>query len=279
MVLLLVCLLMACSSYKKGYTPERRYAPAQLQQDATALWQTLKQCHPSLYWYTPPDSLDPAFNNMIASITDSLTELQFRMRLSQAVAMIRCGHTSVRSSKAAARYHSKRMKPFFPLQVKTWNGDSMVVLANAYRNDSILIRGTSIQTINGRTVKEIIDTMCRFISADGIHNNFKYQLISNNFPAFYKSIIGLDSGYQLAVTTIDGKQQVVSIKNFDPFYEDSLRKATKDQPGITPSPTHTRPRIRGLEGDRKLIIDTSHSLAIMELNTFSQLSICELAVC
>ena len=268
-VLLLVCLLMACSSSKKRYTPERNYAPAQLRQDATVLWQTLQQCHPSLYWYTPPDSLDPAFNNMIASITDSLTELQFRMRLSQAVAMIRCGHTSVRSSKAAARYRPKRMKPFFPLQVKTWNGDSMIVLANAYRNDSILIRGTSIQTINGRTVKEIIDTMCRFISADGIHNNFKYQLISNNFPAFYKSIIGLDSSYQLAVTTIDGKQQVVSVKNFDPFYEDSIKKAIKNQPGITPSPTPNRPRIRGLQADRKLIIDTSRSLAIMELNTFS----------
>jgi hypothetical protein len=263
-----ICLLTACGSAKNTYKPEHRYAPFQLQEDASTLWQTFRQCHPSLYWFTPRDTLDPAFEKMIASLTDSLTELQFRLKLSETVALIRCGHTSVRNSKAAARYRPKHIAPFFPLQVKTWNGDSMIILANAFRNDSILIRGTSIHAINGKPVKEIIDTMCRFISADGLHNNFKYQLISNNFPAFYKSIIGLGNVYQLAVTTIDGKQQNVSIKNFDPVYEDSLRKAAlKTHPGGMP-PVPVRMR-GGLQQDRKLTIDTARSLAIMELNTFS----------
>lgn len=262
-------LLTACSSSKNVYTPQRLYAPSQLQEDATVLWQTFQRCHPSLYWYTSKDSLDPAFEKLISSLTDSLTEQQFRMRLAEAVAMIRCGHTSIRTSKAAANYRQKHPEPFFPLQAKTWRNDSLVVLANAFRNDSLLMRGTTIQRINGKPINEIIDTMCRFISADGLHNNFKYQLISNSFPGFYKAVIGLSDVYQLDITTMEGKQETVSIKNYDPEYEDSVRKSKQQPPGPVPN-QHRRSRPKSsLQDDRKLTIDSARSLAIMELNTFS----------
>ncbi|MES2648458.1 MAG: S41 family peptidase [Bacteroidota bacterium] len=265
-------LLAGCANTKASYYPEKKYAPEQLQEDARILWKTLQQCHPSLYWYTPQQSLDSTFNLMIASLQDSLTELQFRTRLSYTVAKIHCGHTSIRNSKAANNYRDKSLKPFFPLQVKTWNGDSMIVLANAYRRDSLLVRGSSIQTINGLPVKKVIDSICQFISADGWHNNFKYQLISNNFPGWYKAIFGLSEQYELEFTTADGKPQKVAIKNFDLVYEDSVRKALAKTPGLHPSPPPIRsgaPR-RRLEDDRKLTIDTGRSLAIMELNTFSK---------
>ena len=269
-LLILLCIwsVAGCAGSAKNYNPNKKFAPAQLQEDAGILWQTFQQCHPSLYWFTPKDSLDPVFEKMIASLNDSLTELQFRTRISPVVALIRCGHTSVRASKAAMRFRDKMKKPFFPLQVKTWNGDSMIVLANAFRKDSILVRGTSIQTINGKTVKTIVDSMCHFISADGLHNNFKYQLISNNFPAWYKTIFGLSNEYELQVTTQNGIQQTVSIKNFDPVREDSARLAQKQKQGRL-IPTRPPGKIHRLDEDRKLTIDTARSLAIMELNTFS----------
>lgn len=271
LMVILTCLFAGCAGPEKSFYPDKKYSPAQLQEDAGVLWQTFQQCHPSLYWYTPKDSLDHTFEIMISSLTDSLTEMQFRSRLAEAVAMIRCGHTSVRSSKAANRYRDKSKKPFFPLQVKTWSGDSMIVLANAFRKDSILVRGTSIQTINGKPVKEIVDTICRFISADGLHNSFKHQLISNNFPAWYRAIIGLSNQYELAVTTPNGVHKTIVIKNFDPVFEDSLRLVqNKEQPlQIVPAKQNPKIKHKRIEEDRKLTIDTSRSLAIMELNTFS----------
>lgn len=264
----------ACIPGKKLYTPERKYSPEQLKEDASVLWKTFQQCHPSLYWYTPKDSLDPAFEGLIGSLEDSLTELEFRNRLSETIALIHCGHTSVRSSKAAMHYKDKNRSPFFPLHVKTWDGDSMIILANAFRNDSVLVRGTSIQRINGRPVREIVDAMSRYISADGLHNSFKYQLISSNFPAWYKSIVGLSDNYQLSITTLNGERKTISIKNYDPVYQDSIRKAgnkTLQDQKPTP-PRRIQPRWvtnSRLEDLRKFTIDTARSLGVMELGTFS----------
>lgn len=264
LALLLIVFLLSCAGGKKAYDPQTKFSPAQLQEDAAVLWQTFSQCHPSLYWFNPKEIIDPAFENLPSLLQDSLTEAQFRNVLAREVALIRCGHTSIRPSKRAARYRENTRRPFFPLQVKTWRSDSMIILSNLFRNDSILVRGTSIQTINGLPVGVITDSICRFISADGLHNNFRYQLISNNFPAWYKSIFGLSDTYTLAVTRLNGKKDTVVIKNFDPRHEDSL---TGRRNAMIVSRPSQKPR--RLEEERRLVIDTARNLAIMELNTFS----------
>lgn len=263
--LCLVLLLSGCAASHNVYNPEKKFSPAALRADAAILWQTFQQCHPSLYWYTSKDSVDNAFAQLSASLTDSLTEPQFRMRLAKTVAVIRCGHTSIRASKPAAGYRDKRMALTFPLQIKTWEADSMVVLSNAFRGDSNLVRGVAIRAINGRTVRQMLDTIFQFMSADGWHDSFKFQLLSNNFPAWYKSVFGLSPQYSIDITTIEGKPLTVNIKNFSQAEADSLRKVNPRMEQMVPAPRPPR-----YEAERKLTIDTARSLAIMELNTFSR---------
>jgi hypothetical protein len=260
-VVLIVATLCSCASGKSTYNPQHKFSPDELMQDADVLWQSFKKCHPGLYWYTSKDTIDAAFENLTASITDSMTEGQFRNLLSQKVALIKCGHTSIRASKAASRYREKMRSTCFPLQVKTWGSDSMIVLANAFRNDSILVRGTSIQSINGLSVKTITDSICHYISGDGYHNSFRYQLMSNNFPAWYRSVFGVSETYQLEVTTLAGLRYTVTVHNYDPHL-DSLRKKWQ-APVAENKPDR-------YDDDRKLTIDTARNLAIMELNTFSK---------
>src|SRR4051794_10790570 len=98
--IIIAVLLTACSAAKySSYNPQNKFAPEKLKKDFILLKKILEANHPSLYWYTPKDSIDTYFNQTLQSINDSLTESQFRIKVAWFVVKIRCGHTTVRPSK------------------------------------------------------------------------------------------------------------------------------------------------------------------------------------
>ncbi|MEJ7681551.1 MAG: hypothetical protein WKG06_27620 [Segetibacter sp.] len=100
-----------------------------MQSDFSLLQKILESNHPSLYWYTPKDSVDYYFKASQSSLKDSLTELQFKNRIGWAISKIRCGHTVVRNSKRYTKYFEHKRLPLFPLSLKVWQ-DSAVVVTN-----------------------------------------------------------------------------------------------------------------------------------------------------
>ena len=171
--------------------PLPKIAPNLLREDFSLLQKILEANHPSLYWYVSKQELDSSFQTSINRITDSLDEWQFKNRVAAVISQIRCGHTTVRFSKAYTKKAALYRYPQFPLLLKAW-GDSLVVLNSAIPRDSVFKRGTIITGINGRTNRQILDTLFGFISTDGYSDNYKNQVISGNFPAWYKTIFGLD---------------------------------------------------------------------------------------
>ena len=129
-VILFFFLLQSCktlSTQRRSYTVAKRSA-ADLKEDFNLLRKILEANHPSLYWYTPKDSMDLYFDQSINSITDSLDEVQFKNKVAWLVSKIRCGHTSVLFSKAYTRNAIQFRFPSLPLYLKAW-GDSLVVFA------------------------------------------------------------------------------------------------------------------------------------------------------
>jgi len=156
-----------CSSAKYySYNPQTKIAPDKLKEDFFLLKKILEADHPSIYWYTPKDSIDIYFNEVMYSINDSLTEFQFRAKVAWFIAKLKCGHTSVRGSKAYNEYFSTHESNKFPLLFKVWS-DSLVVLGNLNRNDSFFRRGTVVTSVDGHTNHELLDSMFQFISTDG----------------------------------------------------------------------------------------------------------------
>ena len=260
----------SCASSNQTYNPSKKYSPVELQQDLNVAWKTWQKNHPSLYWYNPKDTVDKAFSELEESLTDSLTELQFRNKLAIAAEKIQCGHTSVRLSEAFGKFSAKQKNELsFPLIMKTWGGDSLVVTGNAFRRDSQLIRGTVIKSINGKPVHEIISQMAQLISGDGFNNNFKYQVISNSFPTYYRYAFGLSKQYTFEYIASDGSIQTKLLPSYDPR-ADTLdkRRITVQKPVQKPSKKELR-NFR-LLNNRSLSIDTANHLAYMLLNTFSK---------
>ena len=244
----------------------KKTAAEPLKQDLVLLQKILEANHPSLYWYTPKDSIDFYFKTAINSITDSMDEVQFKNKVASVISMIRCGHTAVRFSKAYAKKVNNFRYPQFPLSLKVW-GDSMVVLNSLFLKDTIFKRGTVITGINGRTNRQLLDTIFRFISTDGYADNYKSQAGSANFGGWYKTIIGLDSIYRISYIDSSGKASIATIKNFSPRKNSS---AKNDTPAlIIKKPTRKELRKARLLAKRSLAIDTVSHTAIMSLSTFT----------
>ena len=156
-VTLVITLLIGASScVSTQYSPARKYAPKDLQEDFVLLRHILESKHPALYWYTSQDSMNAYFDHYYHSIQDSMTEPQFAWQvLAPLTSKIRCGHTSVSFSKRYVKWVKDKKFPSFPLFAKVWN-DTLAVIGNLDKNDSIFKRGTLITAINGVPNKKLI---------------------------------------------------------------------------------------------------------------------------
>lgn len=272
-IIIFSILLTSCVATKnKNYSFNQKYAATDVKEDIVLLKKILEANHPSLYWYTPKDSLDDFFNKTISSITDSLTETQAKNKIASIISKIKCGHTSVRFSKQFTDLAEKHRYPQFPLSIKTWK-DSMVVLGRYNLEDSVLKRGTIITSINGRTPKQMLDSFFQFISTDGDATNFKSQVLSNNFPAWYRNIFGTDSAYNISYIDSLHQQKTIRIKAFAPKIDTTKKKTDSTKTVVkqtTPKVSNKEKKLAQLLNYRSMNIDTSINTAYMRLASFSK---------
>lgn len=268
---LIIPLCISCVATKnKNYKFNQYYSSTAFKQDVVALKQILETHHPSLYWYTTKDSIDKLFIDLLnEKLYDSLPELTCRNKLQQIVQQIKCGHTTVRFSKQFNELVAGKLYPIFPLQIKTWK-DSMVVLGRYNVSDSMLKRGTIITSINGKTVSKIISEMFNLVSTDGNADNHKSQVISGNFPMWYKYCYGLDSLYKVGYINETGKEDIVQVKWYKPQIDTTKKTGKiKNEIASVKQPTKSEKRKVLLESKRSLIIDSASSTAYIKLSTFS----------
>jgi hypothetical protein len=258
--------LQSCSGSKKAYVPTKKLSPQQLKEDFDIGWKTYQKNHPSYDWYTPADSINARFAAVRASLTDSLTEPEFRLRLSYAVSLIRCGHTSVIPSKSYQHYAKDYKGPSFPLAVKIWGKDSMVVLQNFLGDTLPIKRGTILTGINDIPVDVFIEQMKQYASTDGFSDGFKENQISASFPARFRWLYGLAENYQISYLDSAGQPAKMRLPNFFPGKKDSLHIKTTAK---TTGKENQKSKKKKNPSYGKLSIDTARDLAIMELNTFS----------
>lgn len=268
-------LLSSCAVSKKNYNPNKKFSPQQLQSDYKLFRNVLEESHPSLYWYTPKDSVDYYFEQGADKLKDSLTESGFRNVLSYVVAQIHCGHTSVRASKAAASYSNRIRTWMFPLNVKAWK-DTVLVTSNLSRRDSNVIRGVILKSIDNKPVSVIVDTMFQLLSADGHNTTHKFQSISNGgaFRSLYTSIYGLKSRVSVEYLDTAGRLRKTDLRlGIHPADTSAMLQLMQRSDIIRrqrSQPLRRKQRKKMvLESLRQLKIDTALSTAFLEVNTFA----------
>lgn len=257
--------LPACTVYNKN-AGTHKYPKSVLQKDYHLMQQILEAKHPSIYWYTPKDSMDFYFNSYYNAIEDSMTELQFAWKvLAPVVEKIHCGHTSLSMSKSYSKWADGRRFPSFPLYFKVWN-DTMAITGNLNRKDSLFKRGMLVTAINGIPNIEIIRTIFTYLPEDGHADNVNYMRLSGNFPYFHRNIFGLSKTYEVNYIDSMGKPDVTTVNAWyppkDSTKKDSLAKQEKPK-------KEKLPKEKRLLKYRSLHFDSTGKIAIMTLNSFS----------
>lgn len=261
--LFIVTLFISCS-VSKNYNPNKKYSKEELRQDYTLLRNILEKKHPSLYWYTPKDSMDYFFNEGYNAISDSMTELQFGWKiLAPLISTIHCGHTSFSMSKGWNKFIKDRHIPSFPLYLKIWK-DTMVVTANLNQKDSVIKRGNIITSINGLNSSDIINNMFDYMVEDGYNDNVNYIRLSSSFPYFHRNIFGLYKTYSVGYIDNSGIEKNILLPYYNPP-SDSLRKRKNIESGFKERKFTKGEKLKNI---RSLKTDTS--LSLMTINSFSK---------
>ena len=264
-VLFFCCLLFwAPIMAQKKLADAPKISPALLIKDLQTLHKILKQNHPSIYWYTPKDSMDFYFSIALASVKDAMSAWAFKNVVATYLANIKCGHTSVHFSPKLTKQYATYRYPLFPLQLKVWK-DSAVVIGNLFTKDSILKRGTIVTAINQLPIKPLVDSIYSMISTDGNSINFKSQVLTNNFSGWYKARFGnTDSLYQISYIDSAGYAKTTSIAAYVPPKpkKDSLSKS---------SVVNSKTKIPKPAPIKKwtLLVDSTANTAFMNLTSFS----------
>ncbi|MEO7528558.1 MAG: S41 family peptidase, partial [Chitinophagaceae bacterium] len=256
--------MFSCTATKKNYSPSNKYDRLTLLKDYNLLREILEHKHPSLYWYTSKDSMDMYFEKYKSAINDSMTEQQFAWKvLAPLVNKIKCGHTSVSFSKDYSKWMANKKIPSFPLFMKIWN-DSMFVMVNLNRKDSIIKRGTLITSVNGLSASELSQKMFDYLPQDGNATSNNYIRMSANFPYYHRNIYGLSKTYMVSYIDSTGIANTTSIPLYTPTI-DSVKKPRTARP-----PRSVTPKVSRRSGYRSLTIDSSGTFAVMTLHTFSK---------
>lgn len=255
----------SCAVNKSSYNFNKKFSPAQLQQDYELFENVLKESHPSLYWYLPKDSVDYYFKVGAGWLKDSLPEYKFRNVLSYVLAHLHCGHTSARASKAAAKYSDRTRSLMFPLNIKAWK-DTVIVTSNFSRKDTNVMRGVLLKSIDSLPVSVIVDSMFEYLSADGYNTTHKYQTISNSdvFRTMYNYIYGLKSNIPIEYIDTAGVLKKTEVSLAPQLIDTAAIRRKMEH-----RTTKKEKRKARLQSLRNIRMDTSLNAAFLQVNTFA----------
>lgn len=260
--------MQGCVASGKRWSASEPYAPEQLKKDYRIFRSVLEESHPSLYWYTPKDSMDYYFDWGYNQLNDSLTEPQFRSILSYVIARVNCGHTSTRYSRKFLRFLDTARIPQFPISIKVLDNDSILLNNTLQRGNLILKRGTILTSLNGAPIKDVADSLMKHIPRDGKNENYLKQTISNRgaFGGWLRLVAGYAPTYELGYLDSLGKENNISFKLIEPPKKDSTKKIIP----TLPQPWKRREqRAYSLDQARSLQIDTALSTGYLTINTFN----------
>ena len=159
---------------------------ADAQADFDLMRKALEEAHAGLYRYATKVEMDQGFAAQRAKLSRPLTKVEFWGVMSETLALIRCGHTSINPDDEIRK--AVEGARLFPLQVMV-EGKRLVVTSNDTTDDQTIRPGMEVLEINGRKVTDILSRMWATESADGDIETGKRVNIQRDFPRYYWALV------------------------------------------------------------------------------------------
>lgn len=202
-LLALFCLTLQAAAQRRSSALTRKYPPRALQEDALLFSNVCLAMHPAVGIYEPRSYYEKLFAEFVASLTDSLTEKQFRLRLKLVADELHCGHTEVLYSAAYYR-EVTRLKQNYSPYIFVPVGQKVYMFANLNSSrDTLIKKGEVVTRINGVPVDSMLRYAKRFVSSDGYNSTAREHYIQLAFNSYYTGLFGRPDTFNIEYT--DGK--------------------------------------------------------------------------
>ena len=209
--LFLLLLTLTNFSYSQNYGEFPKIEKGKLLRDLDILYQGLDKFHSGMYWYTPKDSVDFAFQNAKSNISSDLNILEFHKIIAPLVALSREDHTDVFLPQNINDEINKNENiRFLPLKV-VFLGEKLFCINNGSNNPA-KIEAFEIERINGETPKEIVSKIGNLFASDGYIKSVKFSDLSGGFNFFknYYYYYGLVENYEVKFKEIT---EIITLKS------------------------------------------------------------------
>ena len=183
---------------------------ARLQEDITALRDSLVRLHPGIYRYQNKATIDKMFDRCRDAVNHPMTVPEFFKHIDHLIGQLEDGHTEC-FMPADANQWLKSNAGLFPAGL--WlSGRHAYLLCNAMN----FAAGTEILAVNGTPTSKIINDMLGELSSDGANLTGKYDKINRGhdpFPYLYFVLNGSQDTFHISYRTPEGAADIVAISS------------------------------------------------------------------
>ena len=193
----ILLILITQNIYSQNFGEFPKIEKEKLQRDLDLLHQGLDKFHSGMYWYTPKDSVDFAFNIAKNKINSDLNVLEFHKIIAPLVALSKEDHTDIFLPKDIKEeiFINEDIK-YLPLIVR-FLGTKLYCIRNGSDNPE-KIETFEIEEINGETPIEIATKIGNLFASDGYIKTLKYDDLSGfGFSRYYYYYYGILENYEV----------------------------------------------------------------------------------
>jgi peptidase S41-like protein len=164
----------------------RSLTSAELREDFDLMRAALEEAHSGLYRYSTKAEMDRVFDAERAKLNRPMTELEAMAVMSETVAFIRCGHTSVMpGDELGAAMKGART---LPLRLRI-EGAKLVVLSNDTPDEPTIRPGMEVVEINGHRPADLVARFWPLEGGDGDIETGRRAHVQNAFPLYYWALV------------------------------------------------------------------------------------------
>lgn len=231
--ILIICCISFQVSYAQNFGNLPKIKKEMLLNDLEILYQGLDKFHSGMYWYTPKDSVDIAFQDVRNKIINDLNVLEFHKLIAPLVALSREDHTDI-SRPSIVREKLNSEIRLLPLTV-VFLGEKLYCVKNGSDFQDFELEGKQIESINGETPTSLVDKIGTLFASDGFIKTVKYSdLRGFNFSTYYYYYFGQVDQFEIKFKNINEpliikplKTKVIS-QNLNSRYERADKELPKE---------------------------------------------------
>jgi hypothetical protein len=199
---LIICSISFQYTYSQHFGHLPKIEKEKLLNDLELLYQGLDKFHSGMYWYTPKDSVDKAFEETRMKITQDLNVLEFHKLIAPLVALSREDHTNIYRPPIVKEIINSEIR-LLPLSV-VFLGEELYCVKNGSEFQDFALEGKQIESINGEIPTSIVRKIGNLFASDGFIKSVKYSDLEGiNFSIYYFYYYGQVDQFEIVFKDIN----------------------------------------------------------------------------